>query len=504
MKKLTAIFCALVLAIGANAMPVKKAPQVQPIQKAAQGDVKLASPSMFLALYDGSQYTIHFYAGAENNPTEIALAKFKPSDVTVLDGVYTVAQSTWAINNGQIYSISESGNLSLIYRGQSLTTGDDIFDVVATDWYAPTTETTYDFSGTVSGMACYKQYYEDCTGPNKTNCDIARITLTKPSKNTEAEIQCMDVVVDETGLHPSDPKYRGTWTVKGIGDSEDGRQFALELALYGNQLEGSYTESDVQTAEGGGLYAFIYLLDKNYNQTGFYHVSSLQGTVTKTSLGHRMDFYVTAKDNNKTYHFVMYYGYNNVILGDTDEDFRASFSLNQMTPLTTANFTGTYNGCQYFSVEVNNGTQYADLLFFANRVDPTITIPAGVYSVSANNVASTMQKGEIMQDEEGAYFNPSFAATLTSQGGKHYIDKGFLITEGTAEVKNADGKLFIVVNGSNSYYRTVQITIGTAPVDGIEEVNMDEVEDGQKMMIDGQLYIKRGENLYNAQGVVVK
>ena len=133
-----------------------------------------------------------------------------------------------------------------------------------------------------------------------------------------------------------------------------------------------------------------------------------------------------------------------------------------------------------------------------------ITIPAGRYSVSDKNVAATMQKGEMYDDGQYLNFNSSYAAILGVENGKLYIDKGFLITDGTADVTNADGKLYIVVNGSNSYYRTVQFTIGVPPVTGIEEVNMDEVKDGQKMMIDGQLYIKRGENLYNAQGIVVK
>ena len=145
---------------------------------------------------------------------------------------------------------------------------------------------------------------------------------------------------------------------------------------------------------------------------------------------------------------------------DTDEDFYASFSLEQMVPLSTEGYVGTYNGYKYFDVVVNNGSEYAELLFFADHEDETIGIPVGTYSVSADNTAFTLQNGEVMQDDEGWFYNPSFAATLNYGS---YIAKGFLITDGTAEVKNVDGKLYIEVSGVNSYNRTVQITIGNPP-----------------------------------------
>ena len=85
------------------------------------------------------------------------------------------------------------------------------------------------------------------------------------------------------------------------------------------------------------------------------------------------------------------------------------------------------------------------------------------------------------------------------------IDKVRYIVSGTADVTNNEGTMYIEFNGSNSLYRTVSftITLNLFTV-GLDEVNMDEVNDGQKMMIDGQLYIKRGDNLYNAQGKIVK
>ena len=309
--------------------------------------------------------------------------------------------------------------------------------------------------------------------------------------------------VDESTLS------KGYWNVSGAGYANDDKVYSLSVYLYGDQVIGSYCYDDVATTEdeNEGKKVLVYFsvsTDEGATYTDM-KVTNLYGTVTQVAQGtRRYDFYVTA--DSKLYHVVLYTGTNdiNTMLYDTDEDFRASFTLEQMEDLSQEGYTGTYNGCQYFNVIANNGTQYVDLLFFAQKTDPVITIPAGRYSVSDKNVASTMQKGEMYDDGQYLNFNSSYAAILGVENGQLYIDKGFLITDGTADVTNADGKLYIVVNGSNSYYRTVQFTIGVPPVTGIEEVNMDEVKDGQKMMIDGQLYIKRGENLYNAQGVVVK
>lgn len=516
MKKVLTLLCALALTAGAFALPIaKKAAPVQPIQKAAQSDYQFTSPVNFVAINQeasAGDYVIYFY---DANGSLIISADIKTSSNNSIAGVYTVgteggqAYSSVLYAGGQKYAINY-GKLSIISRGTDAATGEDIYDIVGSDWEVSDGQNvvTYGFAGQVTGYAAWKSYYQNCVN-NQTDCEKARITLTETQPAVAAEVTCFSNSVDVNESTLS----KGYWDISGAGYADDGKVYSLTAYLYGDQVIGSYCNDDVATTEdeNNGTQRLIYFsVSQDDGQTySDLTVTNFYGTVTQAAPGtRRYDFYVTA--GGKLYHVVLYTGTNdiNTMLYDTDADFRASFSLDQMTPLTTENFTGTYNGCQYFSVEVNNGTQYADLLFFAKNTDPVITIPAGRYSVSANNVANTMQKGEIMEDEQyGAYYNASYAATLASQGGQLYIDKGFLITDGIAEVTNADGLLYIVVNGSNSYYRTVQLTIGTPPappVDGIEEVKMEQVQDGQKMMIDGQLYIKRGDNLYNAQGKIVK
>ena len=520
MKKALILLSALVLTIGANALPInKKAVPAQPIQKAAQSDYQFTTPVNFVAINNegaAGDYSIYFY---DANGQLIITAEINTGDNNSLAGVYTIGTEGGQSYSSVLYAGNQKfavgyGKLSLVARGTDVETGEDIYDVVGSDWEVKDGENvvTYGFSGRVSGYAAWMSPYKTCTTKDKIDeetraeaCSKAHITLTETTPTVAAEVICFSnsVEVDESTLS------KGYWNVSGAGYANDDKVYSLSVYLYGDQVIGSYCYDDVATTEdeNEGKKVLVYFsvsTDEGATYTDM-KVTNLYGTVTQVAQGtRRYDFYVTA--DSKLYHVVLYTGTNdiNTMLYDTDEDFRASFTLEQMEDLSQEGYTGTYNGCQYFNVIANNGTQYVDLLFFAQKTDPVITIPAGRYSVSDKNVASTMQKGEMYDDGQYLNFNSSYAAILGVENGQLYIDKGFLITDGTADVTNADGKLYIVVNGSNSYYRTVQFTIGVPPVTGIEEVNMDEVKDGQKMMIDGQLYIKRGENLYNAQGVVVK
>ncbi|MCR4664549.1 MAG: hypothetical protein K5660_04195 [Paludibacteraceae bacterium] len=509
MKKITALLCALVLAIGAFALPAnRKAAPVEPIKKAAQADYQYTSPVNFVAINnEGSagDYVIYLY---DANGTLMALADINTGNNNSLAGVYNVGTEggqsypSALYSGGQKYAVNY-GRLSLTYRGKSAETDEDIYDLVASGWEVSDGQnvSSYKFAGTVSGYAAWKTYYSSCTN-NQTDCDKARITLTETAPSTVAEISCFgnNIEVDQSKITSNE-----YWILDGTGYNEQGTAaYELYVTLYGDQLAGSYTKDDVATYENGNLAAGLYTSTNPSDQNSWTEIelSQVYGTVTQESnVAYRMDFYAVDK-SNKVYHFVMFYGYttSNTMMYDCDKDFHAAFALESMTPLTTTN-CGTYNGLQYFNVEVQSATQYANLLFFAQRTDEVITIPAGRYSVSSNNVAGTMQAGEIMEEGGQAFANSSYAADIVSG---NMLDNYRFIVDGTAEVQNANGNLYIVVKGTNTFYRIVELTIGTPPVTGFEEINMNVVQDGQKMMIDGQLYIKRGENLYNAQGAVVK
>ena len=267
-----------------------------------------------------------------------------------------------------------------------------------------------------------------------------------------------------------------------------------------------------------------FIVDEENNEYGAYlskstdmgknwediEVKEATATVTKQQGNiYQYDIYITDK-SNKVYHFVMMENVNTsnpVTMYDSSNDFYAAFALEHLTP-----FTGEaigQDGSNYFTeveaYDTYNGN-YAVMVFYANRVDDVILIPDGRYSFASNKAANTVLAAFINTDNQGNVTSEGgawVASNLVVQGGNIVSGDIRYIVSGTADVTNSNGTLYIEVKGTNSLYKTIHFTIGTLYT-GIEEVNMDEVKDGQKMMIDGQLFIKRGENLYNAQGIVVK
>ena len=509
MKKVLSLLCVLALAISANAAPIKRVARMasQPIQKAVQSDYQFTNPVNFVALNQESgtgSFVIYMY---DTNGTLIGAADINTGSDNSIAGIYTVGTdggqqyNSYLFVNGQQYPV-KYGRLSLSYRGQSVATGEDMYDLVASGWEVQSGSqyASYAFSGTVSGLAAWKTYYNNCQNA-RTDCDKARITMNEEAPKAAAEISCFAPNITIDTQHMSgDNAY---FSVDGIGYATDNNAYELFVILYGNKLEGAYSKDDVATYENQSLAAGLYksATPDDENSWKEIELASVYGSITRQNgNAYRIDLYAVDKSNN-VYHFIMYYNYtaNETMMYDTDADFHAAFGLNEVTPLSTTGYMGDYNGLKYFIVEAQNATQSAQLVFFSNRVDETITIPAGRYTISAKESVGVLQAGEIMIEGEKAYPNPSFA--YTNEADEAYYR---FITSGTAEVQNANGAPYIVVNGVNTFYRTVEVTIGVPPVTGIEEVNMEEVNDGQKMMIDGQLYIKRGDNLYNAQGKLVK
>lgn len=525
MKKVTALLCALALTAGAFALPVvKKAPQLTPIQKSVQeGEpdayYQFTTPTDFVALQYGGgtgDYVLFLYAN--NQP--VAQLSIKTASDNSLAGTYTLGTYGGQSYNSALYQGTntltvEYGIVTLKYKGQSPTTTEDIYEIVASQLLVVNGEQiiSYSFSGTIVGLAAWKDYYLNCNR-NGQDCDKARITLTETPVATVAEVTCFEPEVDRTTI--STQQY---WTIGGGAyDSKSNYTVAYSATVSffanGTAVEGAYGANDVvnflDDNEQNVYGAFLSKTTDNGNTWTDLDVKAATATVTKSQNNvYLYDIYIT-DSSNKLYHFIMHENLNtsnSLIYYDSNNDFYAAFALESLSP-----FTGEavgQEGMNYFTEVEAYDTytgNYAYMKFFANRVDDVIRIPVGRYSFSFNKAANTVEAAYLTTDAQGNVTSEGgawVASNLVVQNNQMVSGECRYIVSGTAEVTNANGALYIVVSGSNSLYRTVNFTIGNPPT-GIEEVNMDEVKDGQKMMIDGQLYIKRGDNLYNAQGAVVK
>ncbi|MBP5477271.1 MAG: hypothetical protein J6Y00_06270 [Paludibacteraceae bacterium] len=516
MKKVTSLLCAMVLAVSAFALPVvKKAPQLTPIQKSVQeGEpdayYQFTTPTDFVALQYGGgtgDYVLFLYAN--NQP--VAQLSIKTASDNSLAGTYTLGTYGGQSYNSALYQGNntltvEYGIVTLKYKGQASTT-EDIYEIVASQLLVADGEKviSYSFAGTIVGLAAWKDYYVECN-QSGTNCDKARITLTESTQQSAVEITILNPQKDLSSFS------EGYWFVMGADNVNNYPalyQAEIYCYAYGSDIYGAYSEADFKFYDDNQqpfCGASLYTSTDDWNTYSEIEIASATGTVTKGSNNTtRYEFFLKDKAN-KVYHVTMVEGISTtqpIVYYDTNEDFYASFLTEHVIPFTSEGYHKQEGNLFLTEIEALDAisAKYVDLVFYANQKDPAYTIPQGRYSISSIAAANTIKAGYVTESGNNVSYGGAMAARLVSQNS---IDMVRYIVSGTADVTHDNGTLNIDFKGSNSLYRTVNFAVSLSLFTGIEEVNMDEVKDGQKMMIDGQLYIKRGENLYNAQGAVVK
>lgn len=130
------------------------------------------------------------------------------------------------------------------------------------------------------------------------------------------------------------------------------------------------------------------------------------------------------------------------------------------------------------------------LKFFATADDKKL--PAGTYPINNTKTANTVMASEGCTEQGLTY---SFAVETDDQGS---IAASWWIVSGEVIVA-ADGS--ITVNAVNSYDKTVTIAI-TFSATALFDVNAN--ENMSKFFRNGQLYIRKGDKIYNALGTEVE
>ena len=139
-----------------------------------------------------------------------------------------------------------------------------------------------------------------------------------------------------------------------------------------------------------------------------------------------------------------------------------------------------------------------DFYFNADAMDPVISVPAGVYPINLSFDSGTVMacKGILPDGPAQSYF-----CGLDAEG---YLDplQLYCLVDGTVTVENVNGKLKVEVNAVNSYDVPVVLHYNAAAT-AVEDITTDKV-DTQKRITNGQLYIIRNGETYNANGALVK
>ena len=139
-----------------------------------------------------------------------------------------------------------------------------------------------------------------------------------------------------------------------------------------------------------------------------------------------------------------------------------------------------------------------DFYFNADAMDPVIGVPAGVYPIDLSFDSGTVLacKGILPDGPAQSYF-----CGIDADG---YLDEQrlYCLVDGTVVVENVNGKLKVEVDAVNSYDVPVKLHYCAAGSTDVENVEVE--TKAAKRIMNGQLYIIRNGQIYNATGALVK
>ena len=156
----------------------------------------------------------------------------------------------------------------------------------------------------------------------------------------------------------------------------------------------------------------------------------------------------------------------------------------------------------YFEVISEEDLDILNFQLLVEEADPITILPAGVYPITSIGDYNTVLAGTGVDPWTGQVA-PGLYASVTDVSGGSLASPLYFLVDGTVEVKNNNGLLYLEVNAVNSYDVPVHI-IYDASVTEVENVKVDNMMGASKSIIDGQFIIIKDGVVYNAQGAVVE
>lgn len=136
-------------------------------------------------------------------------------------------------------------------------------------------------------------------------------------------------------------------------------------------------------------------------------------------------------------------------------------------------------------------------LYFYVEDTTTVLIPAGTYDIDDSGAAGTVYACQGIDPDDNKLY-PSYYGTLNAAGN---LSSVFMLQTGTVEVVYVEGKLTFTLEGKNSNNLPVKIVYdGTQTAIDQTTVRPAAV----KVLRNGQLYIRQGDNTYTIMGAQVE
>ncbi|MBR5328282.1 MAG: hypothetical protein IKV31_07070 [Paludibacteraceae bacterium] len=172
---------------------------------------------------------------------------------------------------------------------------------------------------------------------------------------------------------------------------------------------------------------------------------------------------------------------------------------------------GTSNGATTFDADVDMGNATTDYnlaaAFKVSKNGVTLDVTKGCIGTYNNENHYRIYKNETLTITSTVGNIVSVEFTCTANDDEKYGPGCFTVADGSYSYSGAVGTWTgsaneVVFTASLNQVRASQIVVKVATATGVEDVTT--VVIPVKVMQDGQILIKRGENIYNAAGVQVK
>ena len=289
---------------------------------------------------------------------------------------------------------------------------------------------------------------------------------------------------------------------------------ALSEGLY--QLMAATADSSIVvsvtpiTDEVAGTFENNGMFETDFNSTYTWvklkaddvYLDVLKGTVVVTLEGD--DITATCAlicENDVEYKAVLKAKYEKAHIEDDmpDTPVDATFTSEHYAFAVDDQYLEQYGALDFYAQGIDNA-DYLALEFLINpeNADATTLLPAGVYEISDSGEEGTATAGA----PDGMYLSPCFFAQLTPDGYLSTTGLYFLVSGKITVEKVGEADLHIVVDAVNSYDVPVKIDVNTTAT-AISNVENDATK-AVKFVKNGQLYIQRGEKLYNVLGAMAE
>lgn len=250
--------------------------------------------------------------------------------------------------------------------------------------------------------------------------------------------EAKDTIVIDFGTQVGEATFYESWGDYQIYTEND--QFAVALDIVTTDLIGEWANEDFDLN-----YTFV----SQFNGTDTTSTSVLDAKAVITSINDSV-IDVNAELMGADSMLYQVHTLAKVIIPEVRLDYDEQTGSVDRTYTTEddvvlSNYIAT-DGYVTFEVTAADQSDIIGLLFFVEEEDPTTIIPVGTYPINGSQDYGTVLKSSGVSSSGSLTY--SVYGTLSPTGG---VDKCYFLVEGEVVVSEADGKLKIEVNATNSY-----------------------------------------------------